>query len=336
MQDEDFKLEEMKQRMSPEQREQMAKLVAGEVKRRNRIKAELHNTNKHSKVKNTPLGSKLTSGQVEEMYFELSPELRKMRYNKSSRDNGRSKASSGTNYGNHFIKSVRSHSLRNIQRLKDRLIAMRSSRELALPITNVTLFSGVFTLGLLKLSLAQPTPNLDSSVPDELLMRDQAKTEQSVEGESRGRLNSVNTLTEDQPVVAISPHKEELLVRLDERRTELEHRREELDKREQELLSREGALNSRISELKELTKKVDEQLKAREKNRSERVEQMANVYASMQPKDAATLIEKLDNEIAIKLLEYLPGKRMGQILSLMEQARAVELTKQLSGKNERK
>jgi flagellar motility protein MotE (MotC chaperone) len=54
----------------------------------------------------------------------------------------------------------------------------------------------------------------------------------------------------------------------------------------------------------------------------------------MAPKEAAILIAKLEPEIALSLLERMPGKRMGQILSLMDPARAIELTKGLSDKKQ--
>ena len=71
-----------------------------------------------------------------------------------------------------------------------------------------------------------------------------------------------------------------------------------------------------------------------DKKRSTQLEQLSNVYGSMDPKEAATLIEQLDVTIALSLLERMPEKRIGQILALMNPQRALVITRMLSGKIE--
>ena len=55
----------------------------------------------------------------------------------------------------------------------------------------------------------------------------------------------------------------------------------------------------------------------------------------MAPTEAAPLIAKLDDEIGLTLLERMPEKRLGQILSSMNQDRAIELTKRLTERKAR-
>ena len=57
---------------------------------------------------------------------------------------------------------------------------------------------------------------------------------------------------------------------------------------------------------------------------------LANVYGSMNPQEAATLIEKLDSQIALGLITRMPEKRIGQILALMSPEKALTMTKMLS------
>ncbi len=52
----------------------------------------------------------------------------------------------------------------------------------------------------------------------------------------------------------------------------------------------------------------------------------------MNPKEASLLIEQLDITIALGLLERMPEKRIGQILSLMSPDRALTITRMLSGR----
>jgi flagellar motility protein MotE (MotC chaperone) len=50
----------------------------------------------------------------------------------------------------------------------------------------------------------------------------------------------------------------------------------------------------------------------------------------MNPPEAAHLLEQLDVQVALSLIERMPEKRIGQILSLMNAQRALELTNLLS------
>ena len=86
----------------------------------------------------------------------------------------------------------------------------------------------------------------------------------------------------------------------------------------------------RLTELKELTEKLKIEREKGDKQRSTQLDQLANVYGSMNPPEAAHLLEQLDIQVSLSLIERMPEKRMGQILSLMSPQRALELTNLLS------
>lgn len=127
----------------------------------------------------------------------------------------------------------------------------------------------------------------------------------------------------------------QLLAELDSRRVDLEKRKLTLDERETELKRQESELGSRLVELKSLTTRFSEQRKERDQKHEARLEQLANVYGSMAPAEAAPLIARLDEEIGLMLLERMPEKRLGQILSSMNQDRAIDLTKRLTERKAR-
>ncbi len=128
--------------------------------------------------------------------------------------------------------------------------------------------------------------------------------------------------------------KEELaiLTSLDGRRTELEERNKKLDEREADLDRRDREYATRQTQLREMTELLRNDREKNDKKRSTQLDQLANVYGSMDPKEAAGLIEQLDVTIALSLLERMPEKRIGQILALMNPQRALSITKMLSGK----
>jgi flagellar motility protein MotE (MotC chaperone) len=123
-----------------------------------------------------------------------------------------------------------------------------------------------------------------------------------------------------------------ILKGLDARRVELEERSVLLDKREGEFSQKERALAIRLSELKELTERLKLERDKGEKQRNGQLDQLANVYGSMNPPEAAHLLEQLDIQVALSLIERMPEKRMAQILALMNSQRALEITNLLSSR----
>lgn len=128
--------------------------------------------------------------------------------------------------------------------------------------------------------------------------------------------------------------KEELsvLTQLDQRRAELEKRRERLDERERDMQRLDREYATKLTQLRELTESLRIERERGDKKRSAQIEQLANVYGSMNPPEAAQLLEQLDMTIALALIERMPEKRIAQILSLMDKERALTITKMLSGR----
>jgi flagellar motility protein MotE (MotC chaperone) len=125
-----------------------------------------------------------------------------------------------------------------------------------------------------------------------------------------------------------------ILTSLDQRRVKLEERSKKLDEREIDLDRRDREFAARLTEIRELTNKVQSSRENNQRKRNNQLEQLSNVYGSMNPPEAAQLIEQLDITIALGLLERMPDKRIGQILSLMSPERALALTRMLSGTKE--
>ncbi|MCB0320694.1 MAG: hypothetical protein KDD60_07180 [Bdellovibrionales bacterium] len=125
-----------------------------------------------------------------------------------------------------------------------------------------------------------------------------------------------------------------LLKALDARRLELEERNKKIDQRERDIGLQEQELVVRLAEVRDLTEQLKMDREKSEKKRSTQLEQLSNVYGSMNPTEAAHLIEQLDVTIALKLLQRMPEKRIGQILALMAPERALAITRLLSGGKE--
>ena len=88
----------------------------------------------------------------------------------------------------------------------------------------------------------------------------------------------------------------------------------------------------RLTQLRELADSLKNDRDKSEKKRSVQLDQLANVYSAMDPKEAAGLIEQLDVTIALELVSGMPEKRIGQILATMNSEKALAITRMLSGK----
>jgi len=174
---------------------------------------------------------------------------------------------------------------------------------------------------------APDVPNKEeASVVYDLYKIDKKVDKADKSADKRGD-KSATALMNFQPEV-----QKQLLAELDRRRVELERKSQALEERERDLDELSEQLTNRTAQLSGLVEKVQQVRKSDDVQEDKRFEQLSEVYGSMPPKDAAPLIEQLDESIALKLLDHMSGKRMGQILSLMSQKRAVELTRKLSKK----
>lgn len=128
-----------------------------------------------------------------------------------------------------------------------------------------------------------------------------------------------------------SPEEVRILTSLDSRRVELDQKAKRLDEKEIDISKRDKEYVTKLAELRDLTEKLKSQRDRDDKKKGTQLDQLANVYGSMAPQEAAQLIEQLDITIAFPLLQRMPEKRMGQILPLMSPERALAITKLLSG-----
>lgn len=305
MADEQERLQALKRRMTTEQRKQMSELLANELQRREKAKkAQAQQARlKSSSVQNSRLGGALTHEDVSGIYSQIN----KLRgeHGASAEDN----PSISERPQPLFSFSSRSALISTPKAAFILLI-------ISFAIFKILLDSGVVS--------ASPEKQAQQKAPQAA-----AGSNTIVESQTKGTLESAAT-------TAISPiyssTEKVLLTELDNRRVELEKRNESLNQRDRDLDNRERELASRLVELRTLTRRLTEIRQEKDHRYEARLEQLANVYGSMAPNEAAPLIAQLDEDIALSLLERMPGKRMGQILSSMDHNRAISLTKTLTSK----
>lgn len=121
--------------------------------------------------------------------------------------------------------------------------------------------------------------------------------------------------------------------------TSLSRRRQELDLREADLDTRaallevaEERIETRIARLEDLRATLEDLLGQLESERGRRVGEIVQVYAQLEPENAAAIMSRMDDETLLLVAEQLQreqGRRYAAILAEMEPGFAAELTLRL-------
>ncbi len=107
-------------------------------------------------------------------------------------------------------------------------------------------------------------------------------------------------------------------------------RQDELDQREQALKTLETDLNTRVAKLKEMESSIKQMLEEAKGVKDQKLKHLIDVYSNMNAKQAAKVLETLDNTIAVKILAGMRGRQAGDILNNMEAKKAAGLTEMLT------
>lgn len=122
---------------------------------------------------------------------------------------------------------------------------------------------------------------------------------------------------------------------------ELEMRRTELDRREQAVDLRERLVDLAEVRLMEHTEKMQtlqDELAGLLKNLSDKedgeLEQLAKIYESMKPASAASVLDRLDNNIVFDLFKRMKSKSTAKIMEKMSTGKARIISEMLAEKED--
>jgi len=118
---------------------------------------------------------------------------------------------------------------------------------------------------------------------------------------------------------------------------EMKDREEALIKREEELKFKEGQMrtieegvNGRIVEMEKLKNELQNLVNMRKDLGEKSIRQLVKVYENMQPSEASTVLERVDEDIAVQVLLRMKGKKAGKILNVMKPAISVRLSEEIA------
>jgi flagellar protein FlbB len=112
-----------------------------------------------------------------------------------------------------------------------------------------------------------------------------------------------------------------------QKRTEILERETAVSLKEQELKSLSESLSAKIQQLQQARKEIEVSLAQKKKDDAEKYKKMLKVYKSLRPEEAASLIDKLDESMALEMLNQMDTKTAVKLIPLMNQARVLKWTR---------
>ncbi|MFQ5455221.1 MAG: MotE family protein [Nitrospirota bacterium] len=116
------------------------------------------------------------------------------------------------------------------------------------------------------------------------------------------------------------------LIVLERKKRELEQKEERLKGDEERLLRLQNELNEIVKKYTKIRDEAEKRCSSIQDREKEYFTNLIKVYESMSPESAAARIEKMNKEIALRLLVNMKGKAVGKILSFIEPQKAAKFS----------
>ncbi len=113
-------------------------------------------------------------------------------------------------------------------------------------------------------------------------------------------------------------------------RDALNRKQEELARKEQDLRALEKEINSRLEEMQVLEQRLQIMLKDAEETKDSKFRHLVDVLSNMKAREAAKVLETLDERIAVRVLADMRGRQAGEILTYVNPVKAAKLSESLA------
>lgn len=110
----------------------------------------------------------------------------------------------------------------------------------------------------------------------------------------------------------------------------INRKQEELARREQDLRALEQELDARLIQMQALEVRLQTMLRDAEETKGEKYKHLVDVLANMKARQAAEVLETLDEKIAVRVLAGMRGRQAGEILTYATPVKAARLTEALA------
>jgi len=135
-------------------------------------------------------------------------------------------------------------------------------------------------------------------------------------------------------VPAVSPETFRMIETIENKNREIKKREEELRLKEIRLEALEAKVRQDLEKIEKNIAESKELIGAQDAKTKENVDALIKVYSSMKPEEAASLVEAIDEELALKIVSGMKSKIAGQVLSKLNVKVAKRISEKLAGKKD--
>ncbi|MGA2402862.1 MAG: hypothetical protein ABSG91_14350 [Syntrophobacteraceae bacterium] len=124
----------------------------------------------------------------------------------------------------------------------------------------------------------------------------------------------------------------ESLSALQQKEIEIRKKEEQLKEKEERLGKLQKEVEQKVKDLLALQKEVQSVRTEKQETQSTRVRSLSKIYGTMKPKEAAKLMENLDDRLVMGIISTMTPDEAAAILALMEVKKAAKISEALSGR----
>lgn len=121
------------------------------------------------------------------------------------------------------------------------------------------------------------------------------------------------------------------LKKLNERKEQLDQREKALNELETELQEQKKEIEARILELQKVRRDIATVLEDRVNVDQDKVNRLVDFYSNMKPKQAAGILEKINEDLAVEVLGKMKKKNAAEIMNLLKPEKARSLSEKFTG-----
>lgn len=126
------------------------------------------------------------------------------------------------------------------------------------------------------------------------------------------------------------PSSAETLSILEQRELELKRKEQSLQEQEQHLLQMQKEVEQKLQELIALQKEIHTFRTEKSEAKNANIRSLAQIYGSMKPKEAAKLLENMDEKLVVNLLSTMKANEAAEILAIMDFKKAAKISEALT------
>lgn len=119
---------------------------------------------------------------------------------------------------------------------------------------------------------------------------------------------------------------------LNKKQAELKQKEQALQKKEQYLTRMQQQVETKLKKLTAIEQKIQNYQNQKQQNQDAKIRSLAKIYGSMKPKQAAELLQNLDDQLVVEVISTMNTRQAANILANMDVKKAAEISERLSNR----